>query len=99
MASSGYGSYADAHNTKLYGDPVDIPLIVASNETLRDVGHLVSSFDQEEVIIAPWPQQGSRPICPGTGRGGGVTQGTYTYKWKGDVLTAHNATVQSKDQR
>lgn len=97
MSGSGYGTYEGAHDS-LYGNPTDIPLVIASEESLKPFGRIAHNFDKEDVWLAQWPSNGRRPICPGTGRGGGIVQGLFKYKWKGDLLTAHNGAVQRSDQ-
>lgn len=71
----------------------DAELIIASNETLGDLGFLVDDFDIAEVQIVQWPQLGSRPVLAGTGLGGGITAGDFEMHWDGQMLKTHNHAV------
>ena len=55
---SGYASYADAMNPK-YGDPFPVPIVKATEDTLKDYGRIVRDFYKEKVEITPWPVKGS----------------------------------------
>ena len=46
---------------------IEIPLIEATNQNLKEYGYLVNDFDQCEIEIATWPKQGWRNIEEGTG--------------------------------
>ena len=73
------GNESDFQDVDKYGEPHQVPLVLANNTTLKGYGHLVQDFDTEEVEITTWPQMpGRRPLRPGTGRGGGV--------WEHDLL-------------
>jgi hypothetical protein len=54
-------SYDEAHDPK-YGDPFPVPIVMATTETLKGYGRIVTDFENEEVEITPWPVQG-RYIC------------------------------------
>jgi ureidoglycolate lyase len=71
-------------------------LIVATNESLGSLGHLVDDFATAEVEIVQWPQQGHRPLLAGTGLGGGVTEGDFEMKWNGQMLQTHNHAVDGR---
>ena len=92
MAGTGFASYDDALDPK-HGAPHDVPLIIATDESFKDFGRLVHSFDDEEVWITKWPQEGWRPICPGTGDQGGVAAGEFEFHWEGDLLCGLNKSV------
>eukprot|EP01135_Chromosphaera_perkinsii_P011361 Nk52_evm6s2391 gene=Nk52_evmTU6s2391 len=94
---SGHASYADALNEDKYGEPHHVPIVIATEESLRGYGRIVRDFDAEEVWITTWPQQGSRRIQAGTGRAGGVTSGDFLYEWRGEYLTAVNKAVADGD--
>lgn len=68
-------------------------LIIATNETLGDLGFLVDDFDKAEVQIVQWPQLGTRPVLAGTGLGGGITEGDFEMHWDGQMLKTHNHAV------
>ena len=84
--------YADAHDPK-YGAPHEVPLKICTPESIAEYGRIVHDFEEEEVWIVTWPQQGWRPICSGTGNQGGVTSGAFRYRWEGDELKAVNEAV------
>src|SRR5882757_6630552 len=46
--------------------------VVATAETLRGYGHIVTDFATGAVTIVTWPQPGWRPIVAGTGNEGGI---------------------------
>lgn len=71
----------------------EVPLIRATETSVRGYGCLVDDPDTFEIEITRWPQQGWRPIDEGTGDEGGFVEGTFTCDWKGDVLYGENAAV------
>ncbi|KAK3604361.1 hypothetical protein CHS0354_000921 [Potamilus streckersoni] len=89
---SGYASYDDAFDPK-YGTPFEVPIILATEESLKGYGKIVSDFDQEQVEITPWPVSGWRKLCPNTGTGGGIVSGDFIYSWEGDQCKAINKAV------
>ena len=84
--------YQDAHDAK-YGKPHLVPLKIATEDNIKQYGRFVTSFEEEEVWIATWPQQGWRPICPGTGNQGGIVEGDFLFQWEDDFLKARNKAV------
>ena len=54
---SGYASYTDALNPK-YGDPFPVPVVKATEQTLKGYGTTVREFAKEKVEITPWPVKG-----------------------------------------
>ena len=54
---SGYASYADALDSK-YTYPFPVPVVKATEETLKGYGRIVRDFDREKVEITPWPVKG-----------------------------------------
>ena len=89
---SGYANYQDATNNK-YGEPHVVPLKMATEESIKDYGRIVRSFEDEAVWITPWPVNGWRPLYPGTGQDGGITSGEFRCSWKDDLCTAQNEAV------
>ena len=83
----GSPSYDDAHDPK-YRKPYKVPMVVASDETLKGYGKIVRDFDKEEVEITPWPVSGSRKLYPGIGAMAGIMGGEFVYTWEGDVCKA-----------
>lgn len=90
-------SYDDAHDPK-YGNPVQVPIIIANDETLRCYARVVTDFYKEEVIIVPWPVQGWRKLHPGSGILGGVREGDTICKWEGDTSFFINKAVGCGDK-
>jgi ureidoglycolate lyase len=72
---------------------VDVPLIVATDETLQGYGRLVECPEDFDIEIVRWPAQGWRPVDDGTGDEAGCVEGTFSCEWKGDVLYATNDAV------
>ena len=71
----------------------DVPLIRATETSVKGYGCLVDDPDTFEIEITRWPQQGWRPIDEGTGDEGGFVEGTFRAEWQGDVLYGENEAV------
>jgi len=71
----------------------NVPLIRATNDSVKGYGYLVSDPDNFEIEITRWPAQGWRPIDEGTGDEGGWVEGVFSCNWKGDVLYGENDAV------
>src|SRR5215469_13195647 len=71
----------------------ETPVIAATDATLAGYGRLVDNPRDFPIEIVPWPPQGWRPIDGNTGDQGGVTEGLFEFKWKGDTLYARNNAV------
>jgi ureidoglycolate lyase len=74
----------------------DVPLIVATDESVGDYGCLVSNPENFEIEIVQWPAQDWRPIDAGTGDEGGAVEGIFHSEWQGEVLHGHNDAVSGK---
>jgi hypothetical protein len=74
-------------------DLVDVPLIEATAESVKDYGYLVDDPDTCEIEIVTWPAQGWRPIDQETGNQGGTVEGIFRGEWQGDVLMGSNDAV------
>jgi ureidoglycolate lyase/seryl-tRNA synthetase len=74
----------------------DVPLIVATDESVGDYGCLVDNPEDFEIEIVQWPAQGWRPIDAGTGDEGGVVEGVFHSEWKGDILYGRNDAVNGR---
>lgn len=89
--------YADYYAQELYDfnryPVVNVPIIRATPENFRDYGRITHDYSDEEVVIKPWPVSGSRPLMPGTGTGGGITEGVFSYWYDGGYLHAKNRAV------
>lgn len=71
----------------------EVPLVRATDESVKGYGMLVEDAAGFEIEIARWPQQGWRPIDQGTGDEGGWVEGIFKCVWRGDVLYGENEAV------
>jgi hypothetical protein len=71
----------------------ETPLVAASAESLAGYGRLVDNPREFPIEIVPWPAHGWRAIDANTGDQGGVTEGLFEFKWKGETLYARNHAV------
>ena len=71
----------------------DVPVIVATDDSVKEYGCLVTDPDTFEIEIVRWPAQGWRPIDEDTGDEGGFVEGVFHGNWKGDVLYGSNEAV------
>ena len=74
-------------------DRVRIPVVKATDESLKGFGCLVEKQEDQEIEIVRWPHQGWREVDPDTGNEGGTTEGIFEGEWKGDVLYGSNQAV------
>jgi len=72
---------------------VDVPLIEATDESVRGYGQLVDDPEGFEIEIVRWPAQGWRPVDSDTGDEAGSVEGTFHGNWQGDVLYGSNEAV------
>ena len=72
---------------------VDVPLIVATDESVREYGCLVDDPASFQIEIVRWPAQGWRRVDEGTGDEAGFVEGTFHGEWKGNVLYGSNEAV------
>jgi ureidoglycolate lyase/seryl-tRNA synthetase len=72
---------------------VRVPILPVTSGAFADYGRIVENYARAAVDIVTWPAPGRRPIDPGTGRGGGITEGPFEMQWRGDVLYAQNHAV------
>jgi hypothetical protein len=75
---------------------IEIPLIKATNESLKGYGYLVDDYENIEIEIVTWPKQGWREIEKGTGNEAGSTEGSFDTWWEGEILWGQNNAVQHK---
>ena len=89
---SGYADYngLDLDSTKV----IPIPLILATEDSVKGYGNFVFDYEEENVQIVPWKVEGSRPLCVGTGVGGGYVEGNFLFRWEGTQCLAINEAVQ-----
>lgn len=71
----------------------DVPLVRATEESLRAYGHLVDDYRDYPIEIVTWPQPGWRAMDPGTGNEGGTTVGVFDFWWEGETMFAKNHAV------
>ena len=71
----------------------ELPLVQGNARTLEGYGRVVDDPNAERIEIVRWPAQGWRPVDPDTGDQGGVTEGTFSFWWKGEVLYGRNEAV------
>ena len=71
----------------------DVPLIAASDCSVKEYGCLVDDPGGIEIEIVRWPAAGWRPIDDGTGDEGGYVEGIFHGEWKGDILYGANDAV------
>ncbi len=76
---------------------IEIPLIKATNESLKEYGYLIDSYENSDIEIVTWPKQGWREIDKGTGNEGGATEGSFDTWWEGSTLYGQNNAVQHND--
>jgi ureidoglycolate lyase len=69
------------------------PLVVATEASLAGLGQLVRDPHEHPIEIVRWPAQGWRAVDPGSGDQGGVTEGLFTFAWRGETLYARNEAV------
>ncbi|MDX2002699.1 MAG: ureidoglycolate lyase [Chitinophagales bacterium] len=74
-------------------DIFEVPLLMATADSLEGYGRIVHSFEEAEVDIVPWPLSGWRKLIPGTGIEGGLAQDTFEFEWKESFLYATNHAV------
>ena len=77
---------------------IEIPLIEATDQNLKEYGYLVNNFDQCEIEIVTWPKQGWRNIEEGTGNEGGTTEGPFETWWENNILYGKNNAVEHKSE-
>ena len=76
----------------------NIPLVKATNKSLKGIGYLITSPDDVTVQngkfdIVPWPTKGWRALDPNTGDEAGTTEGSMEIYWKGDRLYGKNHAI------
>ena len=70
-----------------------VPLIDATDDTVRGYGSLVDDPAHFQIEIKQWPAQGWRPIDQGTGDEAGAVEGVFHGVWAGDVIYGTNDAV------
>ncbi len=72
---------------------VVMPVVAATEDSLRGYGSLVDDPRACQIEIVRWPATGSRPIDADTGDQGGTREGIFVSEWRGDVLYGRNEAV------
>ncbi len=72
---------------------VRIPVVDATDETLRGYGRLVAHPDAVDIEITRWPATGWRPVDDDCGDEAGTTEGIFHSEWRGDILYGRNEAV------
>lgn len=88
---------------EVYRDPelpdeltiVRVPVVRATEESLRGFGRLVDDPHGFPIEIVPWPLSGWRALDPDTGNEGGTTTGEFDFWWEGDAMLGRNHAVAS----
>lgn len=71
----------------------DVPLVVATDESIKGYGQLVEDPAEFDIEIVQWPAQGWRPVDADTGDEGGVVEGVFHSEWQGEILHGRNDAV------
>lgn len=71
----------------------ELPLVRATDNSVKGYGCLVDDPDGFEIEIVRWPAQGWRPVDEGTGDEAGWVEGIFRGDWHGDVLFGENEAV------
>jgi hypothetical protein len=76
----------------------NIPIVKATNESLKDIGYLITSPDDVTVEngkfdIVSWPTKGWRALDPNTGNEAGTTEGSMEIYWEEDRLYGKNHAI------
>jgi ureidoglycolate lyase len=66
------------------------PLAAPSDDSLEGCGCLVDDPKSFAIEIVRWPAQGWRPMHENLADQGGVTEGIFEFRWKGETLYARN---------
>lgn len=72
---------------------IQVPLVVATEESVKGYGALVDDPGLFDIEIVRWPAQGWRPVDEDSGDEGGTVEGIFTCEWQGDVLFGRNEAV------
>lgn len=77
---------------------VDVPLVAATEESLKGFGKLVSkdAYRNYPIEIVRWPASGWRNVDEGTGDEAGTVSGDFEFFWEGDFFKGRNHAVGSE---
>jgi ureidoglycolate lyase len=71
----------------------ETPVVLATDETMAGYGCTVEDPYEFPIEIVRWPARGWRPVDENSGDQGGVTEGRFEFRWRGDTLYARNEAV------
>jgi ureidoglycolate lyase len=71
----------------------ELPVVLATDESLKGYGCLVDDPKRFPIEIVRWPAAGWRPIDENSGNQGGVTEGLFEFWWESGTLYATNNAV------
>jgi len=71
----------------------DVPLIEATDASVKNYGYMVDNADDCDIEIVRWPAAGWRPVDEDSGDEGGFVEGTFSGEWTGDILMGKNDAV------
>lgn len=74
-------------------EQVAVPIIEATEESVKGYGRMVDDPEGFEIEIVRWPAQGWRPVDEDTGDEAGWVEGVFSGEWRGDVLYGRNEAV------
>lgn len=89
---SGYATYNEVLVDTIKNRHI-VPVIEANKINFSKYGRFVYSYNSEDVIINTWPKNDWRPICKGTGMGGGVVKDIFQYWREDNYMKARNMNV------
>jgi hypothetical protein len=72
---------------------VTVPVVRATDSSVKGFGCLVDDPEQCDIEIVRWPAQGWRPVDEDSGDEAGSVEGIFQGEWKGDVLYGSNGAV------
>ncbi len=70
-----------------------VPLVIATEESVKGYGELVADPAGFDIEIVRWPAQGWRPVDEDSGDEGGFVEGIFSGSWEGDILMGSNEAV------
>jgi hypothetical protein len=72
---------------------VKVPIIEATETSVKNYGFLVDNPAHFKIEISRWPAQGWRPVDSDSGDEGGTKEGIFLSEWKGEILYGSNEAV------
>lgn len=92
---SGYAEY-DLEKTPVKENNVyNVPVVIATPESLGILGRLIDNFEQEECKVVPWPRGShQRPLMKNTGVGANTYEDFIVW-WEGSHVHGENKAVNS----